>query len=119
MKELKGSIGWFVPPDRIVHPNRANGLLVTETRRDGVALVVGEVPTSIRRSSRAAAGHLEMGICISIPQPVPGVLQPLGAILPGLVRKPGDFVIAPHVEFFVGTARLPLMPARAEVVEFR
>src|SRR2546426_1157496 len=108
----------FVQLGSVVGPNGANGRLVARTVWDCVALVVGKIPAGIRRSCRAAAGHLEMGIGIRIPQPVPGVLQPLGAILLGLVRKPGDFVIAPDVEPFVGTGGLSLMPTRAEVVEF-
>ena len=59
---------------------------------------------------------MRIGICI--PQPVPGVLQPLAAIFLGLVRKPRDFVVAPDIELFVGTTGLSLMPAGAEVIEF-
>src|SRR6266404_8736798 len=59
-----------------------------------------------------------MRIGIGIPQPVPGVLQPLAAIFLGLVRKPRDFVVAPDIELFVGTTGLSLMPAGAEVIEF-
>src|SRR5437016_9340795 len=107
----------FVQSGRIVGPNGANGRLVARAIRNCIALVVGKVPAGSRRSCRATDRHLEMGIGIGIPQPVPGVLEPLGAILFGLVSKPGDLVIAPDIEPFAGTTRLPLMPAGSEVVE--
>src|SRR5207247_3588938 len=95
---------------RIVGPNRANGGLVASTGWARVTGVVGKIPTAIRRSGGTAAGHLEMGIGISLPEPVPSVLQPLGAVFLRLMGKPGDFVITPDVESFGRTARLSLVP---------
>jgi len=44
-----------------------------------------------------------------VAHPVPGVLQPVGTVLPALVGEPGDFIIAPNPVKFALCVRLSRM----------
>src|ERR1700689_1342600 len=44
----------------------------------------------------SGAGHFEVAVGVGGPHPMPGVAQPIGAILLVLVSEPRDLVVAPH-----------------------
>ena len=122
---LDGLVPWSV--DGLAHPlpprvGRPDGpeptlLLAITPSGDRRAGRVGVVPSLAvqRRSHRPAAGHLEMAVGVRLADPVPGVAQPVGAVLLALVREPGDLVVAPDPD--AARLRLARLPAGAPVVE--
>src|SRR5258708_6079419 len=71
-------------------PNGANCPLVAAARWDHVAEVISVIPSKISGTGRASARHFQVAVGIGVAHPIPGVLQPLGAIFLGLKAEPGD-----------------------------
>src|SRR2546429_6058392 len=69
----------------------------------------------VRRTRRAAAGHLKIAVGICLPHPIPSVFQPVSAILFALMSKPGDFIITPDPD--APGVRLPWRSTDAVIVE--
>src|SRR5262249_17629198 len=92
-------------------------LFVPEAVGHGGTRLVGVVPALAvpRRAQRAAAGHLQVAVGVRLPDPIPGVAQPVRAVLRTLVREPGDLVIAPDPD--ATRLRLPRLLADAPVVQ--
>ena len=76
-------------------PDGSDGVFVAKPIGNGRAGFVGEIPVDVWRTRSAAAGHLQKPIGVGLPHPIPGVLQPIRAVLFGLMSKPGDLVITP------------------------
>src|SRR5580658_1742544 len=67
---------------------------------DSSTWIIGVIPprsTGVRSiGDPSAAGHFEVAVGVGCPHPMPGIAQPIGAILLILVSKPRDLVVAPH-----------------------
>src|SRR5947207_5839063 len=78
-------------------PDGADGFFLAETVRCRPAGLVHVVPPFSARGSgqTTQTGHLHVALRVVIADPMPGVAQPLVAIILRLLRKPSDLVPAP------------------------
>ena len=106
---------WELP---ITAPDRANRVFVAETFGNSRTGSICVIPLAMieRRSHCPAAGHFEIAVRVGLPDPVPGVLKPIGAVLFSLLREPGNLVVTPDP--IASLSSLPGVCADAPVIEF-